>query len=298
MRDCASLAPAVRGADVVVSAIQGLTGPRGVTPATIDYQGNINLIDAARAAGRLSFVLMSVAGAAADSPMELFRMKHAAEEHLRETGADWTIVRATAFLELWIDVLTSTAARSGRPVVFGRGNNPINFVSVIDVAALVEHAVTDPATRGRILEIGGPGNLTFNQLAAAIQAAAGRTGTPRHVPRPALRFMAGTVGRIKPELGRQARAALLMDGIDLTHDTARHPPGLPRPSVHAPQHKPAIKARHPRRIAGLPDPDAAGPGHPQDGHLYHPYPDLLVTAGDAPPRRSPGIPRSGLLPDP
>jgi NADH dehydrogenase len=42
----------------------------------------------------------AVAGAAADSPMELFRMKHAAEEHLRESGADWTIVRATAFLEL------------------------------------------------------------------------------------------------------------------------------------------------------------------------------------------------------
>ena len=229
VRDRASLAPAVRGADVVVSAIQGLTGPRGVTPATIDYQGNINLIDAARAVGA-QFVLMSVAGAAADSPMELFRMKHAAEEHLRASGADWTIVRATAFLELWIDVLTSTAARSGRPVVFGRGNNPINFVSVIDVAALVEHAVTDPATRGRILEIGGPGNLTFNQLAAAIQAAAGRTGTPRHVPPLALRFMAGTVGRIKPELGRQARAALLMDGIDLTHDTAgirQACPGLP-----------------------------------------------------------------------
>jgi uncharacterized protein YbjT (DUF2867 family) len=90
--------------------------------------------------------------------------------------------------------------------------------------------VTDPATRGRILEIGGPGNLTFNQLASAIQAAAGRTGPPRHVPRLALRFMAGTVGRIKPELGRQARAALLMDGIDLTHDTAgirQACPGLP-----------------------------------------------------------------------
>src|SRR6185312_14872167 len=151
-----------------------------------------------------------------------------------------------AFLELWIDVLTSTAARSGRPVVFGRGNNPINFVSVADVAALVEHAVTDPATRGRILEIGGPGNLTFNQLAAAIQAAAGRTGTPRHVPRLALRFMAGTVGRIKPELGRQARAALLMDAIDLTHDTARTDTctALPGPLGHCRRYAAAAVLRH------------------------------------------------------
>jgi uncharacterized protein YbjT (DUF2867 family) len=229
VRDRASLPAVVRGAGVVVSAVHGFAGPGGVSPATVDYQGNINLIDAARAAGA-ELVLMSVVGAAADSPMELFRMKHAAEQHLRASGASWTIVRATAFLELWIDVLTKTAARSGRPVVFGHGNNPINFVSVTDVAALVEHAVADPATRGRILEIGGPADLTFNQLAAAIQAAAGRAGAPRHMPPPMLRLMAGILGRVKPEIGRQARAALVMDRADLGHDvTALHQayPGLP-----------------------------------------------------------------------
>jgi NADH dehydrogenase len=78
--------------------------------------------------------------------------------------------------------------------------------------------VTDPAARGRILQIGGPENLTFNQLAAAIQAAAGRTTAPRHVPPLVLRLMAQTAGRLKPELGRQARAALLMDRIRLDHD--------------------------------------------------------------------------------
>ena len=72
---------------------------------------------------------MSVVGASADSPMELFRCKHAAEAHLRGSGVAWTIVRATAFVELWIDILGSTAT-PGRPVVFGRGDNPINFVSV------------------------------------------------------------------------------------------------------------------------------------------------------------------------
>jgi uncharacterized protein YbjT (DUF2867 family) len=217
VRDRASLAPALDGAGVVVSAVHGFAGPGGVSPATVDYQGNINLIEAAKATGA-QLVLMSVAGAVEDSPMELFRMKHAAEEHLRASGVRWTIARATAFFELWIDVLSQTAARSGRPLVFGRGDNPINFVSVTDVAALAEHAVTDPATRGHILQIGGPDSLTFNQLATAIQAAAGRTSAPRHVPPLVLRLMAQTAGRLKPELGRQARAALLMDRIRLDHD--------------------------------------------------------------------------------
>ncbi len=217
VRDTASLALAVRGADLVVSAIQGFTGPGGTSPATIDYQGNVSLIDAARSAGA-PLVLMSVVGAAADSPMELFRMKQAAEQHLLAGHGDWTIVRATAFLELWIDVLRKTAARSGRPVVFGHGDNPINFVSVMDVAALVEKAVTDPATRGRILEVGGPDNLSFNQLAAAIQQVAGRTAAPRHVPPLMLRLMARTAGYLRPEVGRQARAALVMDQADLRFD--------------------------------------------------------------------------------
>ena len=217
VRDRASLALAVRGADVVVSAIHGFTGPGGTSPATIDYQGNVNLIDAARATGA-DFVLMSGVAAAADSPMELFRMKHAAEQYLQAGDGCWTIVRATSFLELWIDVLGKTAARSGRPVVFGRGDNPINFVSVTDVADLLELAVTDPATRGRILEIGGPDNLTFNELAAAIQLAAGRTATPRHVPRVALALMARSAGYLRPQLGRQARAALVMDQADFSFD--------------------------------------------------------------------------------
>src|SRR5260370_22644148 len=118
---------------------------------------------------------MSVVGAAADSPMELFRMKHAAERHLQAGDGCWTIVRATAFLELWIEVLGKTAARSGRPIVFGRGDNPVNFVSVMDVARLLEQALPDPPTRGRILEIGGPDHVTLNQLAFAVPEAPRRT---------------------------------------------------------------------------------------------------------------------------
>jgi NADH dehydrogenase len=77
---------------------------------------------------------MSIVGASADSPFELFRMKHAAEAHLAASGVPATVVRATAFIELWLDLLRTTAGSSGRPLVFGRGNNPINFVSAVRLA--------------------------------------------------------------------------------------------------------------------------------------------------------------------
>jgi uncharacterized protein YbjT (DUF2867 family) len=219
VRDPASLVGATAGVEVVVSAVHGFTEPQANSLAAVDRRGNANLIDAAKGAGA-EFVMVSTVGAAPDSPMELFRMKHAAEQHATTSGVPTTIVRTTAFLELWIELLRQTAGRSGRPLVFGRGQNPINFVSVADVAAVAEHVVIDSATRGNVLEIGGPENLTFDQLARAVQTAAGRTAAPRHVPPPMLRLMANTIGRVKPAVGRQARAALVMDRSDMTFDPA------------------------------------------------------------------------------
>jgi NADH dehydrogenase len=233
VRDRASLDRATAGVEVVVSAVQGFTGPGRISPATVDRDGNANLTDAAGSAGA-DLVLMSTVGAAADSPMELFRMKRAAEEYAFASNVPTTVIRATAFAELWLDLLEQTARRSGRPLVFGHGNNAINFVSVNDVACLVERAITDPATRGQVFEIGGPGNLSFNELARAAQTATGRTSPPRHVPPSVLRLMGTTIGRVKPALGRQAKAALVMDRVDLTFDTTaihRIYPDLPTTSL-------------------------------------------------------------------
>jgi len=214
-----SVVQAMTGVDTVVSAIHGFVGSGGVSPASVDRDGNANLIDAA-IASNAAVVLMSVVGASADSPMELFRMKLAAERRLASSGVPWTVVRATPFLETWIGLLQTTARKSGRPLVFGRGDNLISFVCAADVAALLELVVSDPSTRGKTLEIGGVQNLTLNQLAAAVQKAAGRSAAPRHVPRTALRSMAVVLRPFKPELARQARAALVMDSTDLVFNAA------------------------------------------------------------------------------
>jgi|SRR5579884_272499 len=229
VRDRQSLQPALLGVETIVSAVHGFNDSAGDSLTAIDRDGNANLIDAAKAAGA-AFVLLSTVGAAADSPMELFAAKYVAEQHALRSGLPCTIVRATAFLQVWIELLEQTAARSGRPLVFARGQNPINFVSVGDVAALVERVVLDSAARGETLEIGGPENLTFDQLAHLVQNAAGRTAAPKHVPPPMLRLIANTVGRVKPELGRQVRAALAMDQMNLAFDAApirRRYPELP-----------------------------------------------------------------------
>jgi NADH dehydrogenase len=218
------LPAALEGANVVVSAFHGFLGGRGAGPAEVDRDGNAHLIDATARAGA-ALVLVSVTGAAADSPLELSRMKYAAEEQLRSSGLPWTVIRATPFLETWIRLLRQTAARSGRALVFGRGQQPIAFVSVRDVAAVVVDAATQPGRGCQVVEISGPERLTMVQLAgavqsaslqsAAVQSAAGRKA-PRHLPRPILRMLSRAAAPLSPSFARQNRAAVVLDTSDLT----------------------------------------------------------------------------------
>jgi NADH dehydrogenase len=165
-------------------------------------------------------ILLSVVGASPTHPMDLFRAKYEAEKNLRSSGVSWTIVRSTAFVELWADILT-------KPIVFGGGNNPINFVSVSDVAAAVGLATIDRSLRGQILEIAGPQNPTFNDLVLTLQELRGRAGKIRHVPLWLLRAMSVA--------SRQARAAVAMDTTDMAVRTSTNGdrPDLPMTDIRS-----------------------------------------------------------------
>jgi NADH dehydrogenase len=219
VRDPDTVSRAVQGADVVVSTVHGFVG-RDESPASVDRDGNTNLVSASKSTGA-DVVLMSVIGAAADSPMELFRMKWLAETALRDSGLRWTVVRSAAFAQTWIGLMRDTAGRSGRPLVFGRGNKPMPFVDVADVAEVVVRAALSESLRRQVLEVCGPEAISLVELAELVMRAEGRDGRrPRHVPRAALHAMAWTVGRVRPDLGRQAKAALAMDALTFPIDVA------------------------------------------------------------------------------
>jgi len=207
------LAEALQDATTVISAFHGFLGGRGEGPNEVDQGGNANLFAAARAAGA-TVVLMSILGASPDSPADLFRAKFAAEQQLRASGVPWCIIRSGPFIETWQQILQETAGRSGRPLVFGRGEQRLAFIAVEDVVALAARAATDPGLLGQVLEIGGE-PMSMGELAMAAQAANGRTSAPRHLPRALLRIAAVVARPFSPTIARQNRLALVMDTVDL-----------------------------------------------------------------------------------
>jgi uncharacterized protein YbjT (DUF2867 family) len=177
LRDAASVRRAAAGAETIVMAAHGFSGTGGSSPDSVDRLGNGQLVDAATAVGA-AVILVSVVGASPSSPLELFRAKYDAEVYARRSGVPLTVVRATAFIETWIQILSEPIRRAGRGLVFGRGQNPINFVSAEAVAALVERAVVDSGLRGQTIEIGGPSNVTLTEFVALLSTHAGRRGVP------------------------------------------------------------------------------------------------------------------------
>jgi NADH dehydrogenase len=229
LRDPSTLAPALNGADTVVAAAHGMDPANGESPAEVDRDGNIALIEAARTRDA-DVVLVSVVDASGHHPLELHRMKWAAEQHLRSSGVGWTIVRASAIAEMWMEMFDQSAKAGKGPQVFGDGDNPVNFVSVEDVAVAVARAATDPALRGQVVEVGGPDNLTLNELARMVSPSV----APRHLPRLALHVMGQAARPVRPSLARLARMSLAMDRADLRFDaSADHAayPWLPCSSV-------------------------------------------------------------------
>jgi uncharacterized protein YbjT (DUF2867 family) len=229
LRDAASVRRAAAGAETIVAAAHGFSGTGGSSPDSVDRLGNGQLVDAATAVGA-AVILVSVVGASPSSPLELFRAKYDAEAYARRSGVPLTVVRATAFIETWIQILSEPIRRAGRGLVFGRGQNPINFVSAEAVAALVERAVVDSGLRGQTIEIGGPSNVTLTEFVALLSTHAGRPGTPRRLPRPVLRAMSILLRQLRPSFAAQAGAAVVMDTRDMTFDASplwRRFPDLP-----------------------------------------------------------------------
>ena len=121
-------------------------------------------------------------------------------------------------MEFWAALVGEPVLKTGKTRVFGRGDNPINFVSVEDVARFAMLALDNPKARNQTIDIGGPENLTLNQVVEVFERVSGRPARKNHVPLPAMRIMNVIMRRINPALSRQIAAGVYMDTQDQTFD--------------------------------------------------------------------------------
>ena len=219
VRDREAVRRAVHGTRVVVSLIQGFAGPGDISLESIDRDGNRILFDEARKAGAEHGILVSIAWAAPDSPMDLARMKFAAEEHLKSTGLAWTILRPSCLMETWTAIIGRPLVKTGKATIFGTGRRATNFVSARDLAAFIDLAVADPSLRGQTIVVGGP-NMTFDEFAESYARAVGVQAKTTHFPLPAMLVMQHVARPFNLVLARQVQMGVVIHTRDTSLDAS------------------------------------------------------------------------------
>jgi uncharacterized protein YbjT (DUF2867 family) len=175
--DRAALDKLMEGATAVVHTVAIPMERGGQTYESVNYQGTVNVVDAAKAAGVWRFINISQNGADSSLPYRFLASKGKAQEYVAKSGLGWTALRPSAIFGpqdeffnafAWLVRLT--------PLIFplvGGGKAQFQPVSVYDVAEVTLRCLDDAGTLGKEFLLGGPEVLTLGDIEKRVIAALG-----------------------------------------------------------------------------------------------------------------------------
>ncbi|MDE2748889.1 MAG: NAD(P)H-binding protein [Chloroflexota bacterium] len=172
-----SLKPAMAGVDAVIHTVAIAMEKGGQTYEAVNYQGTVNVLKAAEAAGVERFINISQNGARSDLPYRFLASKGRAQEAVAASNLKWTALRPSAIFGPQ-DEFFNTFARLLKvtPLVFpliGGGVAEFQPVAVDDVVEAVMRCLDDESTIGAELALGGPEVLTLGEIERRIIATLG-----------------------------------------------------------------------------------------------------------------------------
>lgn len=177
IRDDASVAAAVAGADAVVNLVGILYQSGKQSFDSVQDKGAARLAAAAKAAGATRFIQMSAIGADPASDALYARSKAAGEQAVKLAFPGATILRPSIVFgaeDDFFNRFARMAMMSPALPLIGGGHTKFQPVFVGDVAAAVEAALSDTDTQGRTYELAGPRVYTFRALMELLLKEIGR----------------------------------------------------------------------------------------------------------------------------
>ena len=181
-KDKPSLINASKGCDVVVSTVSStLSRQEGDNIQTVDHEGNLNLISAAKESGVKKIIFISFRHQyAPENP--LTEAKRAAEQSIINSGMEYTILQASIFMEVWLSPALGFNYANHAVQIPGDGTQPISYVSFKDVAAFAAACVDNNSVVNKILDIGGPEPLSPSQVIKEFENISGHSFAVQYIP--------------------------------------------------------------------------------------------------------------------
>lgn len=213
-----SMVGAFEGKDAVVNLVSPspLFIPKGGNKMyeRIHLGGTENCIEAAQEHGVDRFIQVSGLGADPTGETHYIRAKGRAENAVRESGLDWTIVRPSVIFGDGAEFLEFTRKLTP-PVIAplpGGGKTRFQPLYIEEVVSMMAEMVESDSHSGEIYELGGPEKLTLAEVAKLVHKARGQSVNIVPVPM-ALAGLGLTVGGAIPKfpMGRDQYRSLQFD---------------------------------------------------------------------------------------
>ena len=181
---------ACRGVGQIVATANNVMGSGPTSPIKIDLTAYQNLCAAARNTGVRRLVYVSFRGVDQFSVVDYFRIKWYIEDAIRRSGVRHVMLRPTAFMDVWIDqILMPGIRKKGAATIFGDGTRVSNYIAVDDVAEFAVRILAREEIVNEVVEVGGPSNLSLNDLATLVERKLGKSGRRKHIPVFAMKFL-------------------------------------------------------------------------------------------------------------
>ena len=129
-------------------------------------------VDAARASGVRRLVKMSANGACSNSTSLLKRYHGNSEQHIRESGLSYTLVRPNYFMQNMFHVAASIVEHDKYFMPMRDGQ--VGIIDVRDVARFILTVLTRPGHENKTYEITGPELVSFHDIAGQLSEVMGR----------------------------------------------------------------------------------------------------------------------------
>lgn len=190
-----------RDAAVNLVALSPLFEPGGGNEMhdQVHRQGTEHCVEAAEAAGVSRFLQLSALGADPDGPTHYIRAKGRAEEAVRDSDLDWTVVRPSVVFGEGGQFVGFT--RKLTPPVLaplpGGGETRFQPIHVADLVGMLADTLETETHVGDTYEIGGPEQLTLADVAQLVREAQGGSVHVVSVPM-SLAGIGMTVGGLIP----------------------------------------------------------------------------------------------------
>ena len=200
--DKASLERAASGCERVIHLVGIIQETSGVTFQGVHVEGTRNVIEAAKKAGVRHFFFQSALGTRPGAKSGYHKTKWEAEELVRASAIPYTILRPSLIYgpgDQFTIRLSEMIRLSPVLPVIGSGKSKIQPIFIDDVAACIVKAVTSDCCLNEIYEIGGPDQLTYEEVTAAIAHALGVKRPTVHIPLFFMKSMAKVFEAVLPK---------------------------------------------------------------------------------------------------